>query len=85
MRDPYMTAYSRASAKLLAMCKTKPKRTICFNGRHVITGTKSIHRAPIAQRWRTFWRIKARRITRWRNVSAVGLTLPISGCRRQSA
>lgn len=64
MRDLDMNAYPRTARRLLDKCKAKPKRTIYFNGHHVTTGTKSLHRTPIAQRWRTFWRIKARRITR---------------------
>lgn len=64
MRDLDMNAYPRTARRLLDKCKAKPKRTVHFDGCIVTTGTKSLHRTPIARRWRTFWRIKARRITR---------------------
>lgn len=61
MRDNDMNNYPRTARRILEKCKVKPRRTVHFDGSHINTGTKSLHRAPIAQRWRMFWRIKSAR------------------------
>ena len=57
-------AYERTAARLLSLCRAPDVRTVRFlEGVRLLRGVKSKHRATMARRWRTFWRIKSRRIT----------------------
>ena len=54
-------AYERWAQRLLKG-QPRPGRTAWFDGRRLLTGTKSLHLTPQSRTWRLFWRLKTNRV-----------------------
>ena len=53
-------AYERIAQRLLKG-QPRPAPTVWFDGRRLLTGTKSLHRTVQSRTWRLFWRLKTTR------------------------
>ena len=53
--------YERIAQRLLKG-QPRPVRTAWFDGRRLLTGTKSLHLTQQSRTWRLFWRLKT---VRW--------------------
>lgn len=54
-------AYERISQRLLRN-QPRPKPFCMFVNGYLHVGTQSLHRTPTSRMWRTFWRLKTRRM-----------------------
>ena len=54
--------YDRIAERMLAVPKQRAAPFAKFDGKKLHVGTKSLHRTALSRQWRTFWRLKSRRI-----------------------